>query len=332
MKVYPGRKGFDPNVKSLDSIPIEDFLKKSGSADEDYPKVKGIRSERDYLMKRSYFLEQVYLMRTLCSDYNKEAQKIIQQLMPPEFLLYVLNSPPVGLNEKKAFIELMIDLYIENYMLEYVGDSLMPETLVWTEVEIEQSKENMINEERNKLFTLKAFQRKDKLKGQTLKAAPSTTIREAPEHEELSDHGAPPKVNSSMAFSEPEEEEKINDVINQALNRPNSKGMKVAEMMDMIQPPRDTDRTITEQEGELSFEDEFTAKGKNYSIKHSLTNMKAVLQNRHELHSFVVAALDNLDYHWNSSDATLTFFVAFLRMIELLILRGFFNQKYDKFL
>jgi len=71
-----------------------------------------------------------------------------------------LNSPSVSLKHKNIFMDLLVSLYINHYTLQFPKDSLMPDILVWSDNDTEKSRENKIIEEKNKVFTLKAFQKK----------------------------------------------------------------------------------------------------------------------------------------------------------------------------
>ena len=60
--------------------------------------------------------------------------------------------------------------------------------------------------------------------------------------------------------------------------------------------------------------------------------MIRVLENRLELHRFVVQTLDQYDFHWGSSDQELSFFQSFFSLLYELILKRFFHPNYDSFL
>ena len=78
---------------------------------------------------------------------------MISQLMPPEFLLYMLNSKRLKMYEKRIFIELLQQLYINHYSLQLPQKSLMPEILLWRKAGAEKGIDSLKQEEKNKLFT-----------------------------------------------------------------------------------------------------------------------------------------------------------------------------------
>ena len=76
-----------------------------------------------------YFRSLMKLYVALCTSQFKEGQKSVQNLMPPELLLHVLQDSRVPTDEKKIFMELLITLYLRYYRLPPVPSNLMPEVL-----------------------------------------------------------------------------------------------------------------------------------------------------------------------------------------------------------
>jgi hypothetical protein len=68
------------------------------------------------------------------------------------------------------------------------------------------------------------------------------------------------------------------------------------------------------------------------NLEKNIEEIKVVLHSRTELHKFIIDSLNILDFHWNSSDDSLSFFVSFFKMLEILILRKFFHPKHDDFI
>ena len=78
--------------------------------------------------------------------------------MPPEFLLHMLNSSRIPMQEKRIFVELMQELYVNHYSLELAHQNLMPEILLWRKADSEKSIDQLFQEEKHKLFTLYVFE------------------------------------------------------------------------------------------------------------------------------------------------------------------------------
>ena len=78
--------------------------------------------------------------------------------MPPEFLLYMLNSSRLEMHDKRIFIELLQQLYVNHYSMQLAQSSLMPEILLWRKSDTEKGSDKLQQEERNKLFSHTMFQ------------------------------------------------------------------------------------------------------------------------------------------------------------------------------
>ena len=111
------------------------------------------KDKKKHKEKLEYFIEQINLFRAICEDANKEGQRVISQLIPVEFLLFMLNSKKLYIQEKRIFVELLQELYINHYALAVAQDSLMPEILLWRKAGAEKSLDTLFQEEKNKLFT-----------------------------------------------------------------------------------------------------------------------------------------------------------------------------------
>ena len=149
----------DPEQYEETWLNVEDFLVGDDSLVRNE---KYFENKKQYKSKVKYFRELIKLYTAMSEDYNKENQKLVSQLMPPEFLLYMINSSQISLWDKRKFMDLLVHLYINHYSMEIPGNSLMPEILVWNEYKVEETIDNQINEEKGKLFTLKTFEKKKK--------------------------------------------------------------------------------------------------------------------------------------------------------------------------
>ena len=273
--------------------------------------------------KKKYFKAQLRLFTALTQNYNEHCQEIIRQLLPPELLIYCLNSQ-INLKFKTLFMELLINLYIKYHLLSKPPVSLIPKVLLWNKGEkadeILDDQRNKNISERIKLFSLTYFNKDFNIKEQeSFQIADDREIEEDLEASNIWDQ-EPGEIGEEVGRTkQPIQEFTTAQYMDIALQEPHLKEVDI--VLEQVIIEKNTLKYSVIKE--LLGEDELRRK--------KLENWPNIYKSRIGLHNFIISTLES-PVSWSLKKVSLKFFVTYFKLLNLLMLRKFFSSDYNDYL
>ena len=274
--------------------------------------------------KKKYFKAQLKLFIAFTQDYNDHCQEIIRQLLPPELLIYCLNSQ-INLKFKTLFMELLINMYIKYHLLNKTPVSLCPKVLLWNKEKTDEILDDQRNKnvkEKLKLFSLTYFDKEfNFLEHESFQIVEEGEIEENKEEtvgdiwdDEQGDIG-----------DETGQEKHIIKVTYEAEHIDTSledSSLKEEDInLEQVEIEQNTLKYSVIKE--LLGEDELRRK--------KLENWPNIYKSRIGLHNFIISSLES-PVSWSLKKVSLRFFVTYFKLLNLLMLRKFFSSDYNDYL